>query len=403
MLEKKTPDPDAQSFTAEDVYAEARKICKARNSQGSITSKDLDEAFKILTKKRDSFKRTKLFWKLTGFGEKKLWDVIQILIVPVAIASVGIWFQGFTRQQDKEAVETKTKQETLIKYLDQMSDLLQKGLLKSKHNSEIFIIAQSKTIIALQSLDPDRQSLVSRFVETANLNQLDGGKGLLFKANMHEAKLRKAELKDINLSQATLSFSDLTEANFIGANLNRSFLMKSKLTQSHFYRSKLTGTAFDGSDLRGANFSVANLHGAYFSFANLSGADLSRTDLTNTYFGLANLTNANLRKAYIAAANFEKTNLAKVNFTKAIILRTNLSDTINLEKEQLENNNAPFICKVALPKSISIDANRDCAILPRILLERYPKIYPTLEKAQELIKREEILGEDNTDRTLQEY
>ena len=161
----------------------------------------------------------------------------------------GLLFQDFTKKQDKETAETRANQETLTKYLDQMSDLLQKGLLKSKHDSEIFIIAQSKTVIALQSLDPNRQILVSRFLEAAKLNQLDGGKGLLFKANMYNAKLKNAGLEGINLSQAKLGFSDLTEANFTKANLNRSFLMKSKLTQAQFYGSKLTGTAFDHSDL----------------------------------------------------------------------------------------------------------------------------------------------------------
>jgi uncharacterized protein YjbI with pentapeptide repeats len=411
MSENKTPAPNSQPLKVEDILAKAEEIRNARDRQSSVTNSDLGEAFKLftvvdeesklLTKKKESFKIARLFWNWTGFGEKKLWDIIQILFVPVALAVAGFWFQGFTKDQEVKLADSKTKQElkvaddkakqeTLTKYLDQMSDLLEKGLLKSKQDSPMFIIAQSKTVTALQSLDAERQRLLIQFFESANLNTLDRGKGLLFEARMSKAQLKGIDLRHITLNEVDLSEANLTEAR----------LMQTNLIGANLYSSKLIEAILMGSDLRRANLSSANLYGALFNSVDLIRSNLSKTNLTETDFAYSNLTNTNLEKAYIAGANFTKTNLQKANFSEAIILRTNLSAAVNLEKNQLENTNPPFICRVALPKSININANRDCAILPKILLERYPKIYSNLKKAEDSINEKDVVSEDNKDRTL---
>jgi uncharacterized protein YjbI with pentapeptide repeats len=325
MLKKKTPDPDAQSFTAEDIHAEARKICKARNSQGSITSEDLDQAFKILTNKRGSFKRTKRFWKWAGFEGKKPWDVIQILVVPSVLLLIGFLFQDFTKKQevtlseskakqDLQLADSKAKQETLTKYLDQMSDLLEKGLLKSKQDSPIFIIAQSKTVIALQSLDTERQRLLIQFFKSANLNTLDGGKGLLFKARMSKAQLQKIDLRGIKLKGADLS----------GANLSR---------------------------------------------ANLSDVDLSEADLREVELYKANLSNANLSGADLRDARIFFTNVFQALF----------------EKEKEKEIEKALVCGITLPEKVNIGGYRNCDVMADILFERHPKLYKTREEARDSI------------------
>ena len=45
------------------------------------------------------------FWKRTGFGDKTIWDWLQLLIVPVALAAFGFWFaaEQEARQQQREA------------------------------------------------------------------------------------------------------------------------------------------------------------------------------------------------------------------------------------------------------------------------------------------------------------
>ncbi len=367
MLENKTPDPNSQPLKIEDILAKAEEIRNARDRQSSVTNSDLGEAFKLftvvdeesklLTTKRESFKIAKLIWKVTGFGEKTLWDVIQIVAVPSALAVAGFWFQDFTKKQDVKLAESKTKQElqvadskakqeTLTKYLDQMSDLLEKGLLKSKQDSPIFIIAQSKTVTALQSLDTERQRLLIQFFKSANLNTLDGGKGLLFKARMSEAQLQNIDLSGINLNEVNMSGANLKEANL------------------------------EGSNLKGANLTSSNL-----SQANLNKSDLSKADLTGAILKEAFLEDANLSEANISETFFSKANLKNVNLSNTVMKGTGFSDVEHLEKKQLEKSSPPFICGSFLPETIKVNRFRDCNIMPQVLLKRYPQL-KTLAEAK---------------------
>jgi uncharacterized protein YjbI with pentapeptide repeats len=375
MLENKTPDPNSQPLKVEDILAKAEEIRNARDRQSSVTNSDLGEAFKLftvideesklLTKKKESFKLVKLVgkwvWKVTGFGEKTIWDALQILIVPSALAVAGFWFQDFTKKQDVKLAESKTKQElqvadskakqeTLTKYLDQMSDLLEKGLLKSKQDSPIFIIAQSKTVIALQSLDPKGQHLVIQFLESANLNTLDGGKGLLYKSKFSKAQLQKADLSGANLKEADLTGAKLQDANLSGANLN-------------------------GANLSDANFKRSDLSGT-----NLRGADLISTNLKK-----ADLTGAKLQEANLIGANLRGAQFMGVDFNNVLMLYTDLSEVIQLNQEQLEKSNSVFICGSILPDNIKINKTRDCAIMPQVLMKHYPKVYKTLKEAEDFI------------------
>lgn len=179
-------------------------------------------------------------WQWTGIAEKKGWDVLQLIIVPVILAGGAYYLQDTAKQREQVQQEAakqreqaaaveKANQDTLVKYLEQMAELLQKDLLKTKTNSETFIIAQAKTVIALQSLDPKRQHLVIQFLDAANLNTLDGEKGILYEARMSKANLNQADLSQAILSHAYLEGAYLSNANFFGANLSETQLFKAKL------------------------------------------------------------------------------------------------------------------------------------------------------------------------------
>jgi Pentapeptide repeats (8 copies) len=333
MSENTPPETKAALFTAEELCAKAHEICKARNGQDLIKD-DWDNAFKVLTKERNSWWKRFKKWVQTGedgWNEKKPWDYLQLLLVPLALFIAASWFQWFTKQQEQLAADNKAKQElqvagdkakqeTLTKYLDQMSDLLQKGLLKSKQGSEIFIIAQAKTAVTLQSLDPVRQHLVIQFLAASNLNILDGGKGLLFQLRMSRAKLDKADLSFARMTEVDLSEAKLSGADLIGADLR-------------------------GANLIGANLSQANLPYASLIEANLFGADFRGADLRGV-----------------------------------LLMGTDLTTT-KLEKKQLERDSL-LLCKVILPKGIEIKVDRDCEAMPQALLKKYPGKFKTLEDAK---------------------
>src|SRR5689334_18290705 len=61
-------------------------------------------------------------WSGTGFLNKTLWDWLQLLIVPLALAVVALVFQlANTRTEQKIALDNQ-REDLLQAYLDRMSD-----------------------------------------------------------------------------------------------------------------------------------------------------------------------------------------------------------------------------------------------------------------------------------------
>jgi hypothetical protein len=89
----------------------------------------------------------------TGFQGKTVWDLLQLLIVPLALAVIGLWFaaQQDARQQqienqraeaERELAEQRAQDEALQAYLDQMSGLLlERDLRASEKGSEVRTLA----------------------------------------------------------------------------------------------------------------------------------------------------------------------------------------------------------------------------------------------------------------------
>jgi hypothetical protein len=106
------------------------------------------------------------FWDWTGIKDKKLWDFIQLSMVPM-ILFIGNWIlQESTKRREIEVAEDKARQEALVKYTEGISDLIQKGLLNSKSDRDPnFLIAKAKTTLALISLNSQRQKILIKTVK----------------------------------------------------------------------------------------------------------------------------------------------------------------------------------------------------------------------------------------------
>ncbi len=187
-------------------------------------------------------------WQCTGLGEKKLWDFLELLIVPVVLAIGAFYLEEQASNRQEQIATARYQQEALAKYFDQMTQLLLEKKLRQP-GSEAQVIARARTLSTLGELDENRKGLLIEFLHEANL--------------ISQNKLNKTivSLKDANLSGANLWYASLWSVNLSGANLS------------------------------GANLSGANLSGASLRYANLRYANLSNADLNNTNFkGASNLT-----------------------------------------------------------------------------------------------------------------
>jgi uncharacterized protein YjbI with pentapeptide repeats len=246
-------------------------------------------------------------WKWTDFGEKTLWDWLQLLsalAIPVVLAVAGFWFtawQGERQQaiEDKRAkverdIEDQRAQDTALQaYLDQMSALmLHNNLRDSEEDSEARRLARARTLTVLGRLDPHRKRTVVRFLyesaliqegdpivnlATADLRAADLSLDDLRAADLGEAILRGADLKTADLRDANLRSADLSNADLSNADLSDADLRFAKLVNADL----CCNADLSNADLSNAKLRSADLGRAYLSYANLSYADLSHADLSN--------------------------------------------------------------------------------------------------------------------------
>jgi hypothetical protein len=187
----------------------------------------------------------KRLWARTGFGDKTLWDVLQLLIVPLVLVGIGLLFEMQQTEREELRAETKralaekrAQDEALQAYLDQMGTLLlaKNGLRESEEGSEIRTLARARTLTVLETLkNPSRKTAVMRFlVETELVQSVEG----------------RAPI--IHLSWADLSGADLFGTNWTGA----------ALINANLSRADLGGANLRGADLHEADLSGANLESA---------------------------------------------------------------------------------------------------------------------------------------------
>ena len=153
--------------------------------------------------------------------------------------------------QQREKVDTKTalnnqREAALQLYLDRISKLLLKqGLLSSRPEDEVRIVARVRTLTVLGQLDPTRKNAVLSFLREAHLFADDDKSIISFsEANLSNvdmenvdlsyidllgAHLENASLKDAKLEHTSLEYSYLQGANLEEANLNNASLIEAQL------------------------------------------------------------------------------------------------------------------------------------------------------------------------------
>ena len=275
-------------------------------------------------------RETKQSWLLKPIiGGKTLWDWLGLLIVPALIATIaGVFTLITVSQQNKisrqlneifiqrdQAEQDRNQQALLIQYLDEITRLVEEGLLTSdddKSKTQRTIArARTLTLLRARALDSDRKGELIQFLYAAQLIKTDQSIIDLSRSDLVSAYLSGAYLKGANLSVAILSEAYLIEAYLIEANL------------------------------RGANLLRANLSGAYLNGANLSvailyRANLSGTNLIEAKLILANLNGADLKEADLKEANLRGANLREADLKEANLRGADLSETSNLNPETVK-------------------------------------------------------------------
>ena len=105
-----------------------------------------------------------------GLHGKTLWDWMQLLIVPFALAIIAVVFQRVNIRTEQQIALDKQREDLLQAYLDRMSELLLKeNLLQSAPNSKERNVARVRTVTVLVQLDVKRIEYVFAFLRESGL------------------------------------------------------------------------------------------------------------------------------------------------------------------------------------------------------------------------------------------
>lgn len=216
----------------------------------------------------------------TGFQDKKLWDILQLLM-PLIIAIVGtIIFQWAMKERDLKIADDRANQEALIAYFDQTASLLfEHNLRTSQVGDEAGIVARARTLAALRELDGERKSQLVKFLVEAELITGKTSVIKLSNADLSDVDLRGRNLQGAVIPWAILDRADLRGADFRGADLNHTSLCKSNLRGVNFDHTNLNHAILDSADLQGVSLENASLHEASFFQTNLTHAKMNSNAL----------------------------------------------------------------------------------------------------------------------------
>ena len=304
---------------------------------------------------------------------KTLWDVLQLLFVPIILAIGGFWLNQIQKKREERTTQQRAEDErkaaerraqaehavaednqreaALQEYIDKMAELLLNEIHLSEleqGSEEVRKIVRARTLTILPRLDRDRKrsvlqflyesGLISRGKNTVKLDGADFRKANLFGANLSGANLSGANLSGANLVGADLKRADLSNAVLIETDLKGARLSDADLSRARLIGAKINRAILARAKLTEAILIAAKFNGLYIAIhdddisapgkESLSRADLckelSKSSL-NQFFTKAALDQVSFRGTY-ASAQFSETDSNAVDLSRADLIGVDLSE-----------------------------------------------------------------------------
>lgn len=254
----------------------------------------------------------------TGYRSGKyLWDWLEVIIVPLALTLIGIYFNARQKQSEVEMekrkiAESKIKEQEneLSQYFDKMSKLmLRDGLSKENASPEARSIARSITTEVLRKISVAYAPKVIQYLYENRLIEKENCKVDLSGVRLDKIDLSKKNFSGINLSGIEIYIGNLSGADFSNSDLSGAVLFQCNLKNSKFI----------GSDISSTDFKSCNLVWADFRNSEGSHADFSFTYMFETIFANANLPNSEYFQARMTQTNFKDANLYRAMLVQTVI------------------------------------------------------------------------------------
>jgi len=113
-------------------------------------------------------------WWYTGFGNKTLWDFLELAIIPISLAIAGLLFTKVEKERDREREDQRSQEIALHSYFDKISELIiSNDLQNTEEGNPVRTIARARTLSILKRLD---ESLFRFVARSGKLQGLPGGR-----------------------------------------------------------------------------------------------------------------------------------------------------------------------------------------------------------------------------------
>jgi uncharacterized protein YjbI with pentapeptide repeats len=240
-----------------------------------------------------------------GLRGKTLWDWLQLLIIPAALALGGYIFNITISRNDQRNTQDNQQEVALQSYLDRMSELLlEKKLRVSQPDDEVRNVARARTLTTLRKLNIERKTVLIRFIYESHLFDIVS----LDDADLSGINLRNIPLKNFEIHYATLTHAFLENFNIENSNFNDSNFSYTTFNDIKVISSELQNVNLSHTKIFNMEFDRCSLIGADLSYAMLSNVILKDTDLRNT-----NLTNVRLINVDLTGTNVTPEQLVQIS------------------------------------------------------------------------------------------
>ncbi len=244
-------------------------------------------------------------WKYL-FGEKTLWDWLELLLIPVGLLIIGIYFTNYFTSQQMDVNVEKVRYEVTQNYLDIfkkenfLTEFKQEVDYAVKNQSELKKAIEqnpenvcfhyykylpknnlltSKTKLVLEQLTKLKTSKYSKSIEKKHILEFLRSSELIKKGqNQETQKYNYLMIPFADMSSSDLYYADLS--NTCLDSVKFSSYDGSYTSTSDMRRIKLNGSILTGAILKGANLRYADLRGAELKNSSLENADLRGANLS---------------------------------------------------------------------------------------------------------------------------
>ena len=171
---------------------------------------------------------------------KTLWDWLQLLIIPLALAGGAYYLNKEERKLEREIAKDHQQEAALQAYINYMTELLLEKKLKTSKSQQVRTIARIRTLTVLRGLDARRKGDVMDFLNEDRLINLPSPV-----VNLSGADFSNADLVGVDLSNTHLQYVNMKGARLHFANLDGADLRGSYLPEAELYSATLKGTNFN--------------------------------------------------------------------------------------------------------------------------------------------------------------